>query len=146
MACRDEPSTAERAGYLLKRVQSALAGALTKALSGHGVTLAQYAVLVSLDEQPGLSNAELARRAFVTPQTMNQVLRELEALQLVLRQPHPDHGRVLQAHLTPEGNRVLRGCRRAVDDVEERMLAPLSADQRGQLVITLRRCLEALSE
>ena len=146
MACRHEWSTAERAGYLLKRVQSTLAGALAKALSGHGVTLAQYAVLVSLDEEPGLSNAELARRAFVTPQTMNQVLRELEARQVVLRRPHPDHGRALQTHLTPEGTRVLRGCRRAVDDVEEQMLAPLSAEERGQLVVTLRRCLEALSE
>ena len=146
MPCRHEPSTAERAGYLLKRVQSALAGALTKALSGHGVTLAQYAVLVSLDEQPGLSNAELARRAFVTPQTMNQVLRELEARQFVRRQPHSDHGRVLETHLTPAGNRVLRGCRRAVDDVEERMLAPLSGEERGQLVVSLRTCLEALSK
>src|SRR6516162_4869510 len=33
--------------------------------------VAQYAVLTALEEEPGLSNADLARRAFVTPQTMN---------------------------------------------------------------------------
>ena len=47
-------------------------------LREHGATLAQHAVLTALDEEPGLSNAGLARRAFVTPQTMNQVPQELE--------------------------------------------------------------------
>ena len=65
-------------GYLLKRAQAALNAAMAGALRGHGATLSQYAVLTALDEEPGLSNAGLARRSFVTPQTMNQVLRELE--------------------------------------------------------------------
>jgi DNA-binding MarR family transcriptional regulator len=49
-----------------------------RALAGlgeHGATLAQYAVVTALDEEPGPSNAGLARRASVTPQTMNQVPR-----------------------------------------------------------------------
>jgi hypothetical protein len=51
---------------------------VTGVLREHGATLAQHAVLTALDEEPGLSNAGLARRAFVTPQTMNQVPQELE--------------------------------------------------------------------
>jgi hypothetical protein len=31
-----------------------------------------------VDEEPGLSNADLARRAFLTPQTMHQMLRAPE--------------------------------------------------------------------
>ena len=64
-------STTGHPGYLLKRAQAALHAAMAAALHEHGATLAQYAVLTALDEEPGLSNAELARRAFVTPQTMN---------------------------------------------------------------------------
>jgi hypothetical protein len=50
---------------------SVSASGLPSATRGHGATLAQYAVLTALDEEPGLSSAGLARRAFVTPQTMN---------------------------------------------------------------------------
>ncbi len=146
MAASHALSTADRAGYLLKRAQSALGTALTEALSEHGTTLPQYAVLVALDEEPGLSNADLARRAFVTPQSMNQVLRDLEARQLVLRKPDSDHGRVLPAHLTTAGHRVLRKCQRAVDAVEDRMLALLSPAQRRELVVLLRSCVAGLSD
>lgn len=88
-------------GYLLKRAQATLNAAMTGVLREHGATLAQYAVVTALDEEPGLSNAGLARRAFVTPQTMNQVLRELEQKGWVARHPDPAHARILQADLTP---------------------------------------------
>ena len=48
---------------------------MTTALRPHGASLPEYAVLTALAEEPGLSNADLARRAFVTPQTMKQVLQ-----------------------------------------------------------------------
>jgi DNA-binding MarR family transcriptional regulator len=70
--------------------------------------------------------AGLARRAFVTPQTMNQVLRELEQKGWAARHPDPGHARILQADLTPAGHEKLRACHRAVNAVEEQMLAPLA--------------------
>ena len=82
-------SSTGRPGYLLKRAQSALHAAMAAALREHSTTVSQYALLTALDEEPGLSNADLARRAFVTPQTMNQVLLELEEKQWVTRRPHP---------------------------------------------------------
>ena len=101
---------ADHPGYLLKRAQATLNAAMTGVLREHGATLAQYAVLTALDEEPGLSNAGLARRAFVTPQTMNQVLRELEQKGWVARHPDPAHARILQADLTPAGRTALRAC------------------------------------
>jgi DNA-binding MarR family transcriptional regulator len=135
-----------RPGYLLKRAQAALHAALAGRLREQGVTLAQYAVLTALAEEPGLSNAELARRAFVTPQTMNQVLRELEQRRWVSRHPHPGHGRILQAELTADGRETLAACHRSADAVEDRMLAALSPVQREQLATTLRACIDALAE
>ncbi len=100
-------SSTERPGWLLKRAQDALNTAMTAALREFGATLPEYAVLTALAEEPGLSNADLARRTFVTPQTMNQVLRELEQRGWVSRHPHPGHGRILQAELTDGGRRTL---------------------------------------
>lgn len=140
------PGSAGRPGYLLKRAQSALHAAMTAALHEHSTTIGQYALLTALDEEPGLSNADLARRAFVTPQTMNQLLRELEHKQWVTRRPHPVHGRILQADLTQQGHTALRSCHQAVDAIEEQMLAKLSPAHRQQLTAALRACIEALSQ
>jgi DNA-binding MarR family transcriptional regulator len=139
-------TTTGQPGYLLKRAQTALHTAMAGALREHGATVAQYAVLTALDEEPGLSNAELARRAFVTPQTMNQVLHELEQRNWVTRHPHPGHGRILLADLTPAGHRTLQACHRASAAVQEQMLARLSPADRQQLSTALRACIEALSQ
>lgn len=131
--------------YLIKQAQAALHATLARALREPGVTLAQWAVLTVLDEKPGLSNADLARRAFVAPQTMNQVLRELEGKHWVTRRAHPGHGRIRQAGLTTDGRAVLRACHQVSAAIEERMLAGLSAQDRQQLTAALRTCIDALS-
>lgn len=69
--------TTSRIGYELKEAQHALRLRMDEALRGYGVTTPQYAAMSVLAEQPGLSNAQLARRSFLTPQTMNQILGKL---------------------------------------------------------------------
>jgi len=134
-----------RVGYELKRVQHSLRLAMDEALRGAGVTTPQYAAMSVLAEEPGLSNARLARRSFVTPQTMNQILTRLEASGLAERRGHPEHGRVLQTFLTREGERLLEECARRVDVVEEQMVSGLAEGDRRALLESLRACSEALA-
>jgi DNA-binding MarR family transcriptional regulator len=135
-----------RVGYLIKRAQTVLHDAMADALGSLDLTVTQFAVLVGLDEQPGLSNADLARRTFVTPQSMHVVLQELERRQLVVRNPHPQHQRVLQAELTEAGRRTLRSAADAVNAVEERMLRKLSDPARSRLAGALSSCIDSLAE
>ena len=129
----------------MKRAQSVLHDAMADAL-GPRLTVTQFAVLTALDEEPGLSNADLARRAFVTPQSMHAVLQELERLQLVVRRTHPQHQRVLQAELTQAGRRALKSAADAVDAVEDQMLAKLSEPARSRLASALSSCIDSLTE
>ena len=92
---------------------------MVDALRPYGLTVTQFAVLTALEELPGLSNADLARRAFVTPQSMHAVLQELESRQLLVRRTHPQHRRVLQADLTEAGRRTLVEAADVVDAVED---------------------------
>lgn len=137
--------TVDRPGFLIKLAQAALHAEMARALHEHGVALAQFAVLTALAEEPGLSNADLARRAFVTPQSMNEKLRELEQRAWVARGPHPAHRRIVQFELTDEGRAILQSCDAAVTVIEQRMLADLDLDQRRRLVEALRTCIAALS-
>ncbi len=133
-----------RVGYQMKRVQHALRLEMDGGLRGLGLTTPQYAALSVLEEEPGLSGATLARRCFVTPQTMNQILVNLESAGLVARWRHSEHGRILQAYLTSEGEGLLSSAHRMVGDIEQRMLAGLSSDERQRLLDALRGCAEAL--
>jgi DNA-binding MarR family transcriptional regulator len=139
-------ATTARVGYLIKRAQTVLHDAMVDALGPYGLTVTQFAVLTALEEEPGLSNADLARRAFVTPQSMHAVLQELESRQLLVRRTHPEHRRVLRAELTEAGRRTLKEAARAIDAVEERMLSKLSDLARSRLAAALSSCVNVLTE
>ena len=130
----------DMSGYLVKRAQSVINLSLEETVSKHGLGIPHYVVLVLLAETPGLPNAELARKAFVTPQSMNEVLQQLEASGLVQRQPSPSNARILNAQLTQTGERNWRSVNDEVLELEERLLLGLSRDE----VRALNRSLETI--
>ena len=134
----------EQIGYVLKQVQQALRAAMDTALRRHGLTTPQYATMNALAEGGALSGAELARRCFVTPQTMNGIIVNLEAAGLVERREDPSDGRVLRVALTLAGRAQFDACQREVETIEERMLGGLRADERVWFLDALRRCKAAL--
>jgi DNA-binding MarR family transcriptional regulator len=129
----------ERLGYRLKRAAAALRGAMDRALREHGLTVPQYACLELLDQQPGLSNAELARGTFVTRQSMNVVLRGMQGAGLVTRVTTTDHGRALPAHLSDEGRRRLAGARDAVYAIDQHMTDVVPEHRLADLLSDLDR-------
>ena len=127
-------------GYELKRAQQALSRVMERALAELDLTLPEYAALWALEEAPGLSSAELARRSFVTAQTMNDVVLGLERKGLMARRVHPQHGRIRQAHLTAAGRSKMASARRHIGAVEDRMVSSLTSTQRRDLAGWLRAC------
>ncbi|MFD5831275.1 MarR family winged helix-turn-helix transcriptional regulator [Lentzea sp. NPDC060358] len=131
-------------GYALKRAATALRTAMEAVLRPLDLTVPQYSCLEVLSQQPGLSNAELARAVFVTRQSMNLVLRGLQDRGLVSRPATAAHGRALPTELTDAGRTQLQAASAAVRSVEKRMLAPFSATRQNQLLRDLAACAEAL--
>jgi DNA-binding MarR family transcriptional regulator len=134
----------EPVGYLLTRVHRGLRSLLDATLGSEGFTMPQVAVLVALWRTPGVSVAELARRALVTPQTMGEVLVGMEAKGLIVRRAHKSDGRMLPAELTSQGSAALRTSQKHLAAAESRLLSQLSAQQRQQLTQLLKQCLEGL--
>lgn len=137
---------AERVAYMLKRTQAVLRARMDEVVVPRGLTMPQYAALSALEQEPGISNAELARRSFVTPQTMIKIVAHLEAHGLLTREPHPHHGRVLQTVPTARGRRLVANCYEGALDVERRMLTSLSGQDRAKLLDLLGRCARSLEE
>jgi DNA-binding MarR family transcriptional regulator len=128
-------------GYLLRQAQAATRLTLERALADLGVTPPQFAVLTMLRAYPGLSGADLARVALLTPQTVGVIIRNLERSRAIRKTPHPVHGRVLQWTLTRRGGALLGKCRRHVRALERRLMAGLGAKAQG----TVRRWLSKIA-
>jgi DNA-binding MarR family transcriptional regulator len=116
-------------GYLLRQAQHAFATTMERRLRDSGLTRPQFGVLSVLGADPGLSAADLARAAMVTPQAINLLVGALEREGLVRREKHPTHGRVLQLFATREGARRVRAAYPAVIDLEDRIADGLSDRQ-----------------
>jgi DNA-binding MarR family transcriptional regulator len=113
--------------YLLRQAQAATRLTLERSLADLGVTPPQFVVLTMLNAYPGLSGADLARVALLTPQTVGVIIRNLERDGAIRRTPHPVHGRLLQWTLTRHGHKLLGKCRRRAKSLERRLRAGLSA-------------------
>jgi DNA-binding MarR family transcriptional regulator len=133
-----------RIGYVVGRLDRALRREIGALVAPHGLTVSKYTALSILSEKPGLSNAQLARRTYVTPQSMNEVLASLEADGLIVRSPAANHGRVVEVALSPKGQEVLASCDRAVGHMENAMLADLDEDARRALREMLLSCVHRL--
>ena len=116
--------------YLLRQAAAASRLTLERALAGLGVTPPQFVVLTMLKAYPGLSGAELARVAFLTPQTVGVIIRNLERDGAIRKKPHPVHGRVLQWTLTRRGFTLLEKCRRHAMVLERRLAAGLTGKEQ----------------
>jgi DNA-binding MarR family transcriptional regulator len=134
-----------RISYAVARLERAVRAAISERVAPYGLTTLQYTTLSVLHRHGApLSNAQLARRAYMTPQSMSEVIDALQDKGLIKRNPHPNHGRLLPARMTARGRRVLAACEEAVDELEDVMLAGLGGDEREAFLRALKSAVRAL--
>jgi DNA-binding MarR family transcriptional regulator len=133
-------------GFLLRLLEHTLQQTMHDGLRKEGVELSFAAVmaLFGLHFEPGVTGAKLARRAFVSAQTMNSVLRHLELDGLIERRPHPDSRRADSWSLTEAGLVELEIAHRVGTSVFHKMLASFGAQEVAAFSDYMRRCIHAL--
>ena len=138
------PGDAPRVAYLVGRLERALRRRIGETLLPFKLSVAQYTTLSVIRTHSEASNADLATRAFISPQAMNEVVQTLELRKLVTRRPDPSHGRIVRLLLTTRGREVFNECDAAVRRLEQVMLAGVSVSEREALRATLLGCAQAL--
>lgn len=117
--------------YLVKRLELVIRALMDDALRPLGVTTLQYTALTVLDSRGPLSSAQLARRSFLRPQTMHEMVLSLEKRGVIAREPQENNKRILLAQLTDEGRELLAQCNPLVLQIEQELLADLPLDTRA---------------
>ena len=87
--------------FLLHDVARLLRVDADKRARAHGMTRAQWGILIWLERQPGLSQKELAEFLEVEPITVARLIDRLEARGMVERRPDPKDRRIWRLHLLP---------------------------------------------
>lgn len=127
-------------GYVMKQAQHALRKKMDERLRDLGLTVPKYAVLNALEKEPGASNAELARRAFITPQSMQGIISNLEKSGLIVRESDPKHGRIQKAELTEAGQNNVNKAHLVAAEIESDLRAAILPMEYEAVLAMLQRC------
>ncbi|MCW2307553.1 MarR family winged helix-turn-helix transcriptional regulator [Rhodobium gokarnense] len=133
-------------GYLLRQAAHAYQTHLGRVLGDLDVTPPQFSVMTMVAAYPGLSNADIARLTFLTPQTVSFIIARLLKAGIVTRRPHPVHGRIQQLVLTDSGQELLTAAKRRVSAVEKELVGEVSADDEQVLRLWLASISARLSD
>ena len=135
----------DRPTWLISRAYARSHGLLNDgfAANGAGLRSYHYRLLAALEEWGPASQADLARSTRVDRSDVVTVLGELERLGLIERTRDPNNRRRNIVSITRAGSAQLRALDRVIDAVQERVLAPLSQNERRQLTKLLGRLVDA---
>ena len=93
--------------FLLHDVARLMRVDADKRARAHGMTRAQWGILIWLERQPGLSQKELSEILEVEPITVARLIDRLEARGMVERRPDPKDRRIWRLHLCAPAYGVL---------------------------------------
>lgn len=139
-----EPLDWYQVGLGLKRAQHELRLAINAELDALGTNISQLNVLYEINRHPGVSSVDLARLAFLTPQTLGQQVIQMQERVLVERRPGA--GRKIRHHLTAAGERLLVAGMERVREVDSKVLTDFSDGELAALVDAFRTIERRASE
>ena len=128
----------ECVNYLLTTAQHSVFLKMTEKLSVFEITPVQYAVLYCLWESDQRSPKEIAERLKLENSTISGILERMEKKGLIQRSISKVDRRFIQVILTEKGKNLKEDVIKAVEQVNNEVLAVFSNDEREALKNYLR--------
>jgi MarR family transcriptional regulator, lower aerobic nicotinate degradation pathway regulator len=132
----------EKPTWLISRVYAHSHRLLAEGFAAANARGYHYRLLAALEEFGPASQAALGRRTGIDRSDVVAALNELAGRGLIKRSPDPDDGRRNVITITPAGTEQLGTLDQVLAGVQEKLLAPLSAADRRQLIGLLARLLD----
>jgi MarR family transcriptional regulator, temperature-dependent positive regulator of motility len=123
--------------HLLHRAGQRAGDVFSDEMSRVKLTPRQYAVLVSVAENEGLSQTGLVERTGIDRSTLADIIRRMLRKGLLQRKRTKEDARAYSVRLTEEGRQQLEAAAPGAARSEERLLAALPGDQRVAFIAAL---------
>jgi DNA-binding MarR family transcriptional regulator len=126
-------------GHLIRRAHQHAVAVFMEETAEFGVTPVQFAILNALIEEPGEDQVTLAGRVAFDAATFGSVIGRLEARGWVKREPDGADRRRKLLWVTPTGEKAAAAMKRAVGKAQSRIVGPLEAAERDELLRLLEK-------
>lgn len=133
------PEPDQRLYYLLQRAAHRLRTTLDRrCLATAGVTTAQLGALFAVQDEPGVTQQELARTLGLRESAVTGLVGRLTTAGLLSRQPHPRQHRAVVLELTDAGAAALRAAQPEIDRFNAEMRAVLGDEGFDETAVALK--------
>jgi DNA-binding MarR family transcriptional regulator len=132
--------------HLLHRAGQCASDVFQGEMGEGDLTPRQYAVLVAVSQNEGLSQTNLVEKTGVDRSTLADIVRRMLKKGLLQRRRTKDDARAYAVKLTDEGWRILRAADPLAKRVDEKILAALPGQQRERFLQDLSLIVEALGK
>lgn len=122
----------ESLGYQVNHLARLLANALATRIAPYGVVPGQFAQLLALFEQDGLTQRELCDRVRIEQATMAKTLQRMQRDGLVRCDPDPDDRRRIRVYLTDHARAIESDVTAAARAVNASATAGLTDDEAAR--------------
>ena len=126
-------------GHLIRRAQQLAVAIFMEETAGHDATPVQFAILNALMDDPGEDQITLSNRVAFDTATLGSVIGRIEVKGWVTRKADARDKRRKLLWITPEGEQIALGMKRAVSKAQQRIVSPLNTEERVLLSALLAK-------
>ena len=131
--------------HLLHRAGQCAGDIFQSEMSDGGLTPRQFAVLLTVSQNEGLSQTNLVERTGIDRSTLADIIRRMIKKGLLQRRRTKEDARAYAVRLTDEGTRVLKATDPVSRKVDDKVLAGLNAQERERFLQDLNKIVRTLS-
>ncbi len=132
--------------HLLHRAGQCAGDVFQSEMRTEDLTPRQYAVLVAVAENEGLSQTNLVEMTGIDRSTLADIIRRMLKKGLVQRRRTKEDARAYAVKLTEEGRRMLQAAQPMAKKVDEKILEVLPTAQRDRFLSDLNMIVVALGK
>jgi DNA-binding MarR family transcriptional regulator len=133
-------------GHLLRRCQQFSFDLFSEEVGASGLTPRQFTVLLTVDQNEGLSQTDLVQLTGIDRSTLADMISRLLKRGLLARKRTENDARANSVKITASGRKAMNGAMNGVKRAETRILAPLPAGKRKDFMRNLTLIAEAGAE
>lgn len=132
--------------WLFKDIEHAKLNIMGESLMKFGLFPGQPRLLHLIEQNPGSTQNQIAKKMRVSPSSLSMSIKRLEKQKLVVRETPESDLRRNELHLTEEGVKLSSQCREVLVQFHEDLLAGFEAEEKEQLRDMLKRVMRHLEE
>lgn len=129
-------------GWMIQRLSGRVADDMGRAVAPLGLSLPQFAVMMTVLEEDGLSQSQIGRKFRMPAYAISRALDGLAAQGYVERRANPASRRAHGIHATAKGLGIAPRLFAIVDERNAAIAAPLSPEELAVFTGLLRRLLD----